>query len=499
MNAQEEVGKLIMPLLSVDSYSNDPSYREGIDELVQQKKVGGFCVFGGTAIQVAAAIKELRTQDDDLLFSCDCEFGLPMRLTEGGTEFPDAMAISKTGEPELARKVGAAIAKEMKAIGLQWNFAPVADVNSNPKNPIINTRSFGETPEIVSRYATEFMLGLQSESVAATAKHFPGHGDTSADSHRELPTIDRNWDRFQSVELPSFQALISNGVASVMTGHLSTPILAERFGAKDKEASYPATLSKAISTSLLRDHMNFKGVIVTDSLEMHAITKYFGEEEAALLAFEAGADVLLMPQNPAAVFDTLSNGLNNGRIHSDDVQSRVERIRRLAKETHIDIPSIDPNRLAQYAPDHEQLANEIANKAIEVTGTPNFIGAQMLILADDRGNALEKAKAFAEILRPRISEIQIITPSSWTNDINLRSNTILATFHRARGYISQTEEKKTIPSIVREIGKHSLRGMILFGSPYLDSELLTPPGFVIKTFSESHASVRAAIEYIQSL
>ncbi|HEY3875670.1 MAG TPA: glycoside hydrolase family 3 N-terminal domain-containing protein, partial [Candidatus Kapabacteria bacterium] len=402
-----------MPRLNVDSFLADAGHAEKIVRWVREKKAGGFCVFGGTAQSVAQIVKELRSIKDDLLFSCDCEFGLPMRLTEGGTEFPDAMAIAKTGETALARKAGAAIAKEMGALGLGWNFAPVADVNSNPKNPIVNTRSFGETPEVVSEYATAFMSGLQSEGVRATAKHFPGHGDTSVDSHRELPIIERSLEEFQRVELPPFHKLIERGVASVMTGHLSAPELAKAFGASEEEAAYPATLSRALTTSLLREHFGFSGVIVTDSLEMHAITTHFGEREAALLSFEAGTDILLMPNDPDVMFDALFEAVQKGRIAPKAVMERVDRIRTLKEKAYIESSSINPARLDTWNEKHAKLSKEIAGKAVEVLGTVDISDAEIIILADERGTATEKANYFAERLLAKAKTSAIYTPQTW--------------------------------------------------------------------------------------
>ncbi|HZK76778.1 MAG TPA: glycoside hydrolase family 3 protein, partial [Candidatus Kapabacteria bacterium] len=300
LSAPSLIGQLIMPRLDAQAFSEDKEYAERIELLVREARAGGFCVFGGTPEMVARATKKLQaiaiaSEMPPLLFSCDCEFGLPMRLTGGGTEFPDAMAIAKTGEPKLARDVGSAIAREMRSIGLGWNFAPVADVNSNPANPIINTRAFGGDPKTVAIFAAEFMRGLQSEGVAAAGKHFPGHGDTAVDSHRELPVIEKNWQDFSATELPPFKALIEAGVLSIMTGHLAAPNLAEYLGASADDRNLPATLSRALTTSLLRERLGFDGVIVTDALEMHAITEHFGPEEAAIRAFRAGADILLLP------------------------------------------------------------------------------------------------------------------------------------------------------------------------------------------------------------
>ncbi len=504
------IGELIMPRLNVDAYVQDKDYAETIRGLVKNRMAGGFCIFGGTADGVAKAVIELQeiaknvSEGTPLLFSCDCEFGLPMRLTEGGTEFPDAMAIAKTGDKELARKAGQAIAREMRALGISWNFAPVADVNSNSQNPIINTRSFGENPETVAEFATAFMFGLQSESVAASAKHFPGHGDTSVDSHSELPVIERSWESFESLELPPFKALIKSGVWSVMTGHLAAPKLAEHLDATADEQYLPATLSHALTSTLLREQLGFEGVIVTDALEMRAITEYFGADEAALVAIEAGANVLLLPLDPVSTFKAIKNALTTGRISIEEVKKRIERVRLLKEKTRVDIFSIHPESLAELAEAHNRLANQIAVKAIEITGGLILSGANVVILADSRPDATLKAKMFETLIHPFVSEVKMFTSANWSKDaMEMNSDTILVTLHRARGYVQPANEAVSIRSIVQTMAasfseKNIVpRGMILFGSPYLDSEFIIGPRFVMKTFSESAASIFAATQRLQ--
>lgn len=494
-----------MPRLEIDAYLRDEHYAAATHHLVKNRMAGGFCVFGGKPEDVVRVVKDLQQIEEGkgitpLIFSCDCEFGLPMRLTEGGTEFPDAMAIAKTGEPELAYKAGQAIAREMRALGISWNFAPVADVNSNPKNPIVNTRSFGEDAETAAEYASQFMLGLQSESVASSAKHFPGHGDTSVDSHRELPVIERDFESFSKLELPPFQSLIKRGVWSVMTGHLAAPKLAAHFGASSEEQELPATLSYALTTTLLREHLGFGEVVVTDAFEMRAITERFGAAEAALLAFEAGADVLLMTPDPVFTFNALANAVETGRISSDGIEERVHRIRKLKEKTRITISEIHPDRLAEYAPEHARLASEIARKAIEMTGDVQLTDSNMIILTDDRPDAINKSKKFETMMKPFVSDIKMFTPLNWSqNAMQISRDTILITFHRARGYVNPEMAVVSVPSVVREIAASfgTPKGMILFGSPYLDSEFETRPEFVMKTFSESDASIMAAAELLQ--
>jgi len=502
-----------MPRLEVKNFVEDSGYAEKIRKLVREHKAGGFCVFSATPDDLVRTIIELqeiaaRTHGTPLIFSADCEFGLPMRFVGTGTEFPDAMAMAKTGDTKIVFAAAKAIAKEMRALGLTWNFAPVADVNSNSKNPIINTRSFGDDPNVVEKFAAQFMLAMQSESVAATAKHFPGHGDTSVDSHRELPYINKTWDEFNTVELPPFECLIREGVMSVMTGHLAAPNLAKHLGATSEAQSLPATLSFTLTNDLLRGCMGFGGVIVTDALEMHAITKHFGEREAVLLAFEAGADVLLMPHDPEQAFDTIVEAVAEGRITLEEIEKRISRIGQLKLRTSIDPATIGANRLEEFSSEHTKLAEEIARKAISINGNVDIRGAKLLIVSDDRIEALEKAEIFADSMGEFITGVEISTPKKWADRSvvdELNSDTIVAVFHRARGYIGGDSGAESIPKIIAEISESlarrsvTLRGLVLIGSPYLDEEFISQPNFVLKTYSESLVSVNAASEKLQSV
>jgi beta-glucosidase-like glycosyl hydrolase len=405
------------------------------------------------------------------------------------------MAIARTGVPELARAAGQAIAQEMRTLGLTWNFAPVADVNSNPKNPIINTRSFGGDPETVIRFAVPFMEGLQSEGVAASAKHFPGHGDTSQDSHKELPFLNAQYERFEEIELPPFEALIKAGVSSVMTGHLAAPQLAQHLAAKGDETQLPATLSKAISTRLLREQLGFDGVIVTDALEMHAISDLFGQDESVVRSFEAGTDILLLPPNPNGAFEALTKALNSGRISEADLRERMHRIQKLKQFAR---PSaINLEGLSQLVAEHQQFATTIAERAIEISGSLGITDSDLLVLTDDRVESEKKAEQFADDLKDIFQSVQVINIRNWSQQLMVSDKTVIATFHRARGYLGGQAESVTMPQVIREIaGESSPRGLILIGSPYLDQEFSTPPSFVLKTFSESTASIKVAINLI---
>src|SRR6266850_275345 len=248
----------------------------------------------------------------------DFERGTAMRLDEG-TSFPTAMALAAGGDSKDAYTMGKITALESRAVGVHWIYAPDADVNNNPGNPIINTRSFGEDPARVSELVSAFVRGVEENGGLATAKHFPGHGDTAADSHIDLPVIRADRARLNTLELVPFRAAISSGAGSIMTGHLNVPSL-------EPDPNTPATLSQNILTGLLRTEMGYQGLIVTDAMDMGGITVRYAPGEAAVRAIAAGVDALLMSPVPDAAFEALQAAAKSGRISKARLDSSVRRI-----------------------------------------------------------------------------------------------------------------------------------------------------------------------------
>jgi len=509
------LGELFMPRLNVAHFTNDPQYRERIERSVKEHRVGGFCVFEGAIETICSTVKSLQslalqTHGIPLLFSADFEYGLPMRLMEGGTEFPDAMALGRTGDVMLTKSVAQAIAREMQLLGIGWNFAPVADVNSNPKNPIINTRSFGEDPEFVSVYVRAYLEGLQTEGIAATAKHFPGHGDTYQDSHQELPSVSMNLERFNALEGVPFREAIDAGVETILTAHIAAPNLQKDLtGIPSQE---PASLSKPVLTELLRNRMGFKGVIVSDAMEMHAITKHYSDAEACQKAFEAGTDVILLPVDPDASYEALLAKLKKGEIDKKKVQESVERIFKLKRMVQVPIdpdPAIFHKALDKFS--HNDLSREAATRALQIRNAPKAFAenAAFLIVCDDREIALKKAREFASNLLASglATNAKVITPHELEGEqLYEASEVVLVTLHRARGYIGGELQKnqhafpialETFELKLKQAGRQ-LAGMILVGSPYLD-KVMEPvnSGFILKTFSESRVSMQAVISKLK--
>ena len=319
MTVEEKVGQLIAVRFTGGFRNGDSEYLRALESLVVKQKVGGLILFGGEVYETAELVNSFqKLARVPLLFASDFERGVGNQIT-GATLFPPLMSLGAAGSEELAYQMGRITALEGRAVGIPMTYAPVLDVNINPDNPIINTRSAGEDPALVSRIGLAFLRGCQENGMIATAKHFPGHGDTAQDSHLLLPTIAGDLSRLEAVELAPFKAAVDAGVRAVMTSHLFVPAL-------DPTPGLPATLSPAILTGLLREKLGFKGLIATDALEMAGITNTFTTEEAALKAVLAGVDLLLLPPEPEKVAAYLAAAARDGRIPAERLDASVRRI-----------------------------------------------------------------------------------------------------------------------------------------------------------------------------
>lgn len=328
MTVDEKIGQLLFTTYHGSFTSMDSAVYKQMLHDVDDLHAGGFILvtqgspLGIVKSQVypaAALANQLQIKSKlPLLIGADFERGAAMRLDEG-TSFPTAMALAAAGDPRDAYTMGKITALEGRAAGVHWIYAPDADVNNNPGNPIINTRSFGEDPARVAEYVTQFVRGAQENGGLATAKHFPGHGDTAADSHIDLPVIRADKQRLEDLELVPFRAAIAAGVGSVMTGHLAIPAL-------EPDVNTPATLSPNILTGLLRNELGYHGLIITDAMDMGGITVRYAPGEAAVRAVLAGADALLMPPVPDAAFEALRQAMKSGRISPERLDASVRRL-----------------------------------------------------------------------------------------------------------------------------------------------------------------------------
>jgi len=329
MSVDEKIGQLVHIGVNATFMNRESEEFRRLARDITENQVGGVIFYAGPVYETVHLINRLQQISKyPLLISADLESGTGMRFRDT-VSFPWNMAVAATGNPEFAREIGAVTGREARALGVRQVFAPVVDINNNAANPVINVRSYGEDPETVLNFGRAFVDGLQSQEVIATVKHFPGHGDTSVDSHRGLPEVAISLDQLEKGELVPFRGTIEAGAASVMVGHISLPSLDDEkiVPREDRgEGSYaktevvttagtiPATLSKPIVTDLLKARMGFKGLVVTDALDMAGLTIYFSQEEAAVRALLAGNDILLKPENAAGAIRGLKRGVSEGRI-----------------------------------------------------------------------------------------------------------------------------------------------------------------------------------------
>jgi beta-glucosidase-like glycosyl hydrolase/CubicO group peptidase (beta-lactamase class C family) len=316
LSTEEKIAQLLM----IRTYSNkDSSYYHQIEQVIKKHKIGGLCFFQGGPIEQAKLTNYYQHISKTPLFiALDAEWGLGMRL-DSSYSFPYQMTTGSIQNDSLVYQMGTEIANQLKAIGTHINFAPVTDVNNNPGNPVINSRSFGEDRNNVAQKGIAYMKGLQDNGIIATAKHFPGHGDTDSDSHYTLPQIKHSKQRIDSIELYPFKALINNGLQAVMTAHLFIPEI-------DNEANRPTTLSYKVVTGLLTDELKFKGLRITDALDMKGVTTHFKPGEIELEAFKAGNDILLLPLDVTAAIQSIKTALDSGEITREMIDTRCRKI-----------------------------------------------------------------------------------------------------------------------------------------------------------------------------
>jgi len=324
MTSREKIGQLFMVGFMGTSVTPE------LASFIKEYKPCGVILFSRNLESVGQIVEltndlQRCSKKSPLLISIDQEGGRVSRLPKGFTIFPPCELLGRCNSSELAYAAAATIAKELKAVGINMNMAPVLDVNSNPDNPVIGDRAFGSTPDVVSEMALVTAAGLQDNKVVACGKHFPGHGDTNADSHKELPVVEAPRGRLEAVEFPPFRRAVAAGIATLMTAHVL-------YRALDDEL--PATLSPAIITNLLREDLRYDGVVLTDDLEMHAIVDHYGVGDAAVRAVLAGCDVLLIckeHEREVAAFDAIEQAVSSSAISMERLDQSVARIQRLKR------------------------------------------------------------------------------------------------------------------------------------------------------------------------
>lgn len=358
MSRREKIAQLIIE--AIDSRES-PELRARQEQWIREG-LGGLIVMDDKLCDNIQMINELQSLARiPMIVSIDGEWGAAMRFYEYAA-FPRAMQLGALDDEVLVEQAGRAIGEELRQIKIFANYAPVIDINNNPKNPVINTRSFGEDRERVSRLGAAYMRGMQGAGVWGSAKHFPGHGDTDVDSHKGLPVLTFGRSRLDSLELYPYRRLIDEGVAMIMVGHLSIPAL--------DSTGTPASISKPIVTGLLRGEMGYKGIIITDALGMKGVAE--GNANAALLAYKAGADILLMPQDTRQTIDELDAAFRSGELDEADLDTRVRRVLGLKQRSGMLAPGyspyVDTTGLAAKArrPETESLIQTLCDRSMTV-------------------------------------------------------------------------------------------------------------------------------------
>ena len=384
MTLDEKIGQLVSIGVNATYLSQESDEFKWLRRQVEANKVGGIILFRGPVYESVHLVNRMQQfARTPLLVSADLEAGAGMRF-DHTINFPWNMAVGATHDAELARRQGEVTAREARALGVHQIFAPVVDVNNNAQNPVINVRSYGEDPRLVAEMAAAFVRGAQCGGVIATAKHFPGHGDTSVDSHRGLPVINLPRERLDAVELVPFRAAIDAGVGAVMSAHIGLPQIDatkvqplprspdHRPSYADSEvlvegATLPGTLSPQVLTGILRQQLGFDGMIVTDALDMSGLTIYFTPGESAVRALLAGADMLLKPSDPDATVRGVREAVGAGRLTEKRIEESARRVLAakfdlgLARQRITPLEEID--RVVSNA-DAQRLAQEIADRAV---------------------------------------------------------------------------------------------------------------------------------------
>ncbi len=499
MSEDEKVGQLICPVATAIFTNVESDEFKTIQENIQKYHVGCYHLegfMGGDPLTGAAMVAHMQQMAKIPLFiTADFEGGVGIQFT-GGTRFPRGMAMGATGNTQYAYDAARFTALEARAMGVNVNFYPVVDVNNNPQNPVINIRSFGEDPDRVSQFATAYIKGAQENGIIATAKHFPGHGDTSVDSHIQLPILNFDRARLNLIELPPFEAAIKTGVGAVLTAHIDLPQL-------EKTPGLPASLSYSITTDLLRQELGFKGVVFTDALRMKAVSDRFGPDQAVVMAIHAGADVALEPADIPKSFEALKAAVEKGEISQQRLDESVQRILeakawvRLNQNALPDITQVNKLVGSQAA---EQKSQEIMEHALTLVKDDhdalplrlapdedvlllNFVDAPDIEFTNSPGRIFHQqfvkrhAKTLFATIGPDIPPGEASLIAQLANRYRAIVISCTLRFASSRGYIGLAERQQ---DLLRTLASH--QGPLvfaLFGSPYLLDSIPELPGYAL--------------------
>lgn len=514
LSLREKAGQLVFPWSGGEYVAADSPEMDRLLKWVERDGVGGIVISIGLPHSYAAKLNALqRRAKVPLLVTTDMESGPGMRLgggytlphllpLGGGTSLPPAMALGAIGDAALAEQVGAVTAREARAVGVHLNFAPVLDVNSNPLNPIINTRSFGEDPREVARLATAFMRGEQSRGLLAAGKHFPGHGDTEADTHIGVAAIRADRARLDSVELVPFRAAVEAGADGMMAAHISVT------GVEGPDAP-PASLSRRFVTDVLRGEMGFDGLVISDAMDMGAVVRRYGRTEPLLMALEAGVDLLLQPMDAREAIDAVVEGVRAGRMTEARLDASVRRILEAKARAGLHLGrevSLEAVDDVVGARAHRELAETVAQRSItlardERNSVPLAPGSRVLSVTYADGIDLTAGRWFdRELTRLgfTVGSFRVdpgTPPETYARILALADS---ADVILASAYVHPREHAGTVgaaggfPRFVQTLAGRGERVVaVSFGSPYVISFYPDAPAYLL-AWGGAEVSQRAA-------
>ncbi len=506
LSLRDKVAQMIVAYTWTHYMSDDNRSYDQLVHLVQDVKIGGLVVSLGDIYEQAMILNRLqKVAEIPLLVSSDYEYGLGMRLQDA-IGFPSNMGLGATRDSTLVYKIGRVVGEEARAVGVLQNYAPVSDVNDNPDNPIINVRSFGENPQLVGRLASAFVKGTQDAGVVATAKHFPGHGDTNIDSHMALPVIDFGYGRLDTMELVPFRDDVASGIKSVMVAHIAFPKIVGN-------SNVPGTLSPEITTGLLQDSVGFHGLIVTDALTMRGVTNEFSAAEAAVMAVKAGADILLMPPDEETAINAITHAVQRGEISEARIDNAVRKILTIKSELGLNRDRyINVRNIAKIVgiQSHRLLAEKAARRSITIVKNDgNILPLQyhqspkiLCLTVTDNMNAAT-GMDFRRELSSRYRNVMYEEVGPWSNQIDFDNVYQLAksadmillptyvSWSAGQGTVDFSKPIQGFLDTLLADGKPSV--MVSFGNPYLLRSVPNVSAYVC-AYSGTRYVVQAAVE-----
>lgn len=477
LTPDERLGQLFWLRAHTDK---DASYEAAVENLIKKYKPGGLCFFNPTAKGTPEKQVELTNRYQALakhvpmFITIDGEWGLGMRMKGTAMSFPRQLMLGAIQDNALIYKMGAAIARHCKRVGVSFNFAPVADVNNNAANPVIGFRSFGENRYNVAAKAYEYMKGMQDNGVLASAKHFPGHGDTDTDSHYDLPRINHPFSRIDSIELFPFKILIRQGVGGIMVAHLNVPAL-------DDTKNLPTSLSPKVVTGLLKNRLHFNGLILTDGLEMKGVTKFYGPGEVEANALAAGVDVLLLPGHVDAAFKMVKKWLAEGRLDSIQVNASVKKV--LRWKYRMDLTRYEPvsvegvhaevNDNASLALKRELITNALTlvkndGDLLPFQGkifTSQLTNIASLAIGASLNNAFQKTLSFYKNIETHAAGKEL-SAAQWVSKLK-NKDAVIVSLHNMSQFPSKNYGlTENIKSLIEKLSRETKVVLVIFGNPY---------------------------------